>query len=145
MLRTQRAAVKSTYNVRHHSYKIIMKTPVDMDPKVAALHTAKHSALAGLNVAKAAVGVTGATLQGAGKVSSWAAKNSGKILMLDAASFSSRLDSYLRGNRVSLVLKMRVLGKPKTLRLAVNANEIAKGQVFKNLWSSIKRGLEKKA
>ncbi len=116
--------------------------PIETDPKVASLITARGAALGALDVARASVFVSGKAVVGAGKVTSWIAKHNGDLFMLDSASFEAKLAGYLAGNSVQLKAKARFLGERKNFRLKVSPKTLKDGALAKALWKHLKNELE---
>lgn len=140
-LRAGRATEHTAYLAASKSYKWITRAPVDADPRVAGLITARGTAMGSLIAAKKIVGATAGALRAAGRVTAYAAKNNGQILMVDSASMAGRLDSYLRNNRMEIKMSVRVMGKRKNLRLYASARDIRAGKLFKDVFRTLRSAL----
>lgn len=121
--------------------KLVSTVPVETDPRVVALFTARHTAAGALHVAKGAVTASEKATQGAAKVTAWAARNNGKLLMLDSASFAAQLAGYLRGNKVTFKSAVRFVGKAHKINLRLHPGRFRPKDVFDNLWSELQATL----
>ncbi|MCB9872475.1 MAG: hypothetical protein H6837_21660 [Planctomycetes bacterium] len=140
-LRAERVAAQAQYGPAKLAYEAAVRVPVDVDPRVAGLIGAMATARATLTAAKAAVSGTGTAVAAAGRVTAWAARNSGNVLALDSASFGAKLDSYLRGGRVGVDLAVRLMGQRRSLQLHASSREIAQGKLFESLWQALEKSL----
>lgn len=138
--KTALVALKAAAKVYEHT---LAAGPVELDPVVASLITARGTAIAALVLAEEAVKLTGKVVSGAGRVTAWAAKHHGKVLVLDSAAFKAELGRFLKGSKASLTLKLRFLGDRKTITLKVSAGQLAEGGAFKLLWGKLKSSLKK--
>lgn len=116
--------------------------PIETDPKVASLITARGTALAALDLAKGSVFLSGKAVVGAGKITSWLAEHNGDLFMLDSASFEAKLAGYLNGNSVQLSARARFLGDSKRFRLKVSPKTLRDGALANALWKHLKNELQ---
>ena len=136
--RAERTTAQASYKTQSAIYARITRVSVDADPRVAGLISARKTASASLYAAKKVVGAAGASLAAAGNITAYAARNNGKILMVDEASVSGKLDGWIAGSRLHMFLRVRVMGKVKHLRFKASVRDIAKGRVFDRVWSLLK-------
>lgn len=136
------AAKESATGILKAAEKMTEVWPIETDPALAALIAARETALAGLNVAKGAVFVSGKTVEGAGRVTAWAAKHNGDLFMLDSASFDAQLAGYLDGGKIDVRVKARFLGDRKSFRVKLDTEVLKDGKLAKALWKHLKSELE---
>ncbi len=110
---------------------------VDVDPRVAGLITVKATAEAALVVAREAVKITTGAAAGAARVTAFAAKNNGQIVMIDGASFSGQLAASMAGTRGRIHVQVRWLGKAETLLLDGSLEDVRKNLVAL-VWNVLK-------
>jgi hypothetical protein len=97
---------------------------VDADPRVAGLITARATAESALIVAREAVNVSLGAAAGAARVTAFAAKNNGQVVMIDGASFSGQLAASMAGTRGRIAVQVRWLGKARTLSLGGSMEDV---------------------
>lgn len=117
--------------------------PPELDPKVAALITLKNSATVSLQAADLAVKGVSKALIGSARVTAWAAKHNGQVIMLDSASFRAELSHFKRGGQVQLRLRTRFLGERRDVNVRASSQDIAKNRVFQRLWKILEQGLKR--
>ncbi|MHC4953078.1 MAG: hypothetical protein ACYTGZ_04250 [Planctomycetota bacterium] len=118
--------------------KVTGGVPVDADARVAALIAQRGTAIAALKTARAAVNATGDVVVGAGRVTAWAAKNNGKLLMIDEARFEGGLGKSLSATGGSLRMKVRWMGERRTVIIKCSLEDIRRG-IHERVWRALKR------
>ena len=136
--RAERTTAQASYKTQSAIYAQITRVTVDADPRVAGLISAKKTAQGTLYAAKKVVAGAGRTLVAAGNITAYAARNNGKVLMVDGASVAGKLDGWIAGSRLSMVLRVRYMGKVKHLRLKASVRDITKGGVFGRVWQQLR-------
>ncbi len=121
--------------------KLVVTFPVDTDPRVASLIVARTTAQGALKVARGAVGLSEKAVSGAARVTAWAAKNNGRLLMVDGAAFDAKLAAWLRGSRVRLRTDVRFLGDAKRIDLDLRAGDFDGRGVVDALWQKLRNAL----
>jgi len=118
--------------------KVTGGVSVDADPRVASLLAQRGTAVAALTVARETVKGTGKAAAGAGRVTAWAAKHHGQVLMVDGASMAASLGGSLRGTGGRMTLNVRFLGERYTLRLNTNLEQVRRG-LHAIVWAELRR------
>jgi len=120
--------------------KVTGGVSVDADPRVATLFVRRDTAVAALTVARETVKATGGAIAGAGRITAWAAKNHGQLLMVDDARMAASLGTSLRGTGGRMTIKVRFLGKRHTIALNTNLDQVRRG-LHAIIWAELKRRL----
>ncbi|MHC4940032.1 MAG: hypothetical protein ACYTHK_13775 [Planctomycetota bacterium] len=139
-LRASRGTAVGTLKAAQAAYRRVTGgVSVDADPRVANLLARRATAVAALKAARATVDATGRTVVGAGRITAWAAKHNGSILMVDEARFDGGLGTSLRATAGSLHLKVRYMGKRRTITLRCSLEDIRRG-IHRLVWRALHGG-----
>jgi hypothetical protein len=110
---------------------------VDADPRVAGLITAKATAEAALIVARETVKASLGAAAGAARVTAFATRNNGQVVMIDGASFSGQLAASMSGTRGRIAVQVRWLGEAKTLGLGGSLEDVRRN-LAALVWNALK-------
>jgi len=136
-LQAARGTAARTLDVARKSYaKITGGVTVDADPRVARRIAERATAAAALGAARAAVQRIGTAGARAARVTAYAAKHNGQLLMVDAARLEGGLGASLAGTGGTLHLQVRWMGERKDLRLRCNLADVARG-LSERVWAAL--------